>query len=107
MVSTGSSAASNQPQCTVWVSAESRWCCMANSWEGEAAPYYRTAFGGTAAGGDGSVGEALPVPWHFLYFLPLPHGHGSLRPGSGGLRSAGARGPRLFQSWRRSYTAQM
>src|SRR5580698_5355696 len=20
------------------------------------------------------------APWHFLYFLPLPHGHGSLRP---------------------------
>ena len=20
-------------------------------------------------------------PWHFLYFLPLPHGQGSLRPG--------------------------
>jgi hypothetical protein len=20
------------------------------------------------------------TPWHFLYFLPLPHGHGSLRP---------------------------
>src|SRR5208337_4925959 len=21
-----------------------------------------------------------PAPWHFLYFLPLPHGQGSLRP---------------------------
>ncbi len=21
-------------------------------------------------------------PWHFLYFFPLPHGHGSFRPGS-------------------------
>ena len=20
------------------------------------------------------------APWHFLYFLPLSHGHGSLRP---------------------------
>jgi hypothetical protein len=20
------------------------------------------------------------VPWHFLYFFPLPHGHGSFRP---------------------------
>src|ERR1039458_7337197 len=20
------------------------------------------------------------APWHFLYFFPLPHGHGSLRP---------------------------
>ena len=20
------------------------------------------------------------MPWHFLYFLPEPHGHGSLRP---------------------------
>ena len=20
------------------------------------------------------------IPWHFLYFRPLPHGHGSLRP---------------------------
>src|SRR5580700_4810667 len=23
---------------------------------------------------------ALYAPWHFLYFLPLPQGHGSLRP---------------------------
>src|SRR6266581_5043707 len=22
----------------------------------------------------------IPAPWHFLNFLPLPHGHGSLRP---------------------------
>src|SRR5687767_2877096 len=22
-------------------------------------------------------------PWHFLYFFPDPHGHGSLRPGRG------------------------
>src|SRR6266700_3164725 len=22
----------------------------------------------------------LQAPWHFLYFLPLPQGHGSLRP---------------------------
>src|SRR3954468_20765049 len=22
----------------------------------------------------------VSCPWHFLYFLPLPHGHGSLRP---------------------------
>src|SRR3954463_12001129 len=26
------------------------------------------------------------VPWHFLYFLPLPHGHGSLRPTFGSSR---------------------
>ena len=26
--------------------------------------------------------------WHFLYFLPLPHGHGSLRPTRGPLRTA-------------------
>ena len=26
-------------------------------------------------------GYGLPTPpWHFLYFLPLPHGHGALRP---------------------------
>ena len=24
--------------------------------------------------------EARYAPWHFLYFLPEPHGHGSLRP---------------------------
>src|SRR5665648_468086 len=24
--------------------------------------------------------EAAQAPWHFLYFFPLPHGHGSLRP---------------------------
>ncbi len=23
---------------------------------------------------------AAAAPWHFLYFLPEPHGHGSLRP---------------------------
>ena len=26
------------------------------------------------------------APWHFLYFLPLPHGHGSLRPTFGSSR---------------------
>src|SRR5687767_14374337 len=26
------------------------------------------------------------MPWHFLYFLPLPHGHGSLRPTLGSSR---------------------
>jgi hypothetical protein len=38
-----------------------------------------------------------PLPQHFLYFLPLPHGQGSLRPifgprmsGLGGMCSAGA-----------------
>ena len=24
--------------------------------------------------------QASYAPWHFLYFLPEPHGHGSLRP---------------------------
>ena len=27
-----------------------------------------------------------PAPWHFLYFLPEPHGHGSLRPTFGASR---------------------
>src|SRR5216683_5936585 len=27
------------------------------------------------------------APWHFLYFLPEPHGHGSLRPTLGSLRT--------------------
>ena len=27
-----------------------------------------------------------PAPWHFLYFLPLPHGHGSFRPTFGSSR---------------------
>src|SRR5262249_16789371 len=26
------------------------------------------------------------APWHFLYFLPLPHGHGSFRPTFGSSR---------------------
>src|SRR5947207_2388626 len=26
------------------------------------------------------------APWHFLYFFPEPHGHGSLRPTFGSLR---------------------
>ena len=29
------------------------------------------------------------TPWHFLYFLPLPHGHGSLRPTRGSVRRTG------------------
>src|SRR5690349_678940 len=37
----------------------------------------------------------IAAPWHFLNFLPLPHGHGSLRPTSAyGLRArAGATAP--------------
>lgn len=28
------------------------------------------------------VGATEPLPWqHCLYFLPLPHGHGSFLPG--------------------------
>ena len=27
-----------------------------------------------------AVIEHQVAPWHFLYFLPLPHGQGSLRP---------------------------
>ena len=41
-----------------------------------------TVLNGTlVSGGDvlGSPPQAL-LPWHFLYFLPLPHEHGSLRP---------------------------
>jgi hypothetical protein len=44
----------------------------------------------TAARKPGTVSSAFEIhlgfaraqtrPWHFLYFLPLPHGHGSLRP---------------------------
>ena len=30
------------------------------------------------------------LPWHFLYFLPEPHGHGSLRPTLGRSRLTGA-----------------
>ncbi|MEN9467251.1 MAG: hypothetical protein RL081_1252, partial [Pseudomonadota bacterium] len=42
------------------------------------------------------------APWHFLYFLPLPHGQGSLRPGSASFRTVSTRGPTLRQSSRRS-----
>ncbi|GAB6042317.1 hypothetical protein JCM17961_29930 [Endothiovibrio diazotrophicus] len=31
------------------------------------------------------------APQHFLYFFPLPHGHGSLRPTFGALRCGGSR----------------
>src|SRR5215211_5938536 len=35
-----------------------------------------------------------PTPWHFLYFFPDPHGHGSFRPTSGTAPAAArARGP--------------
>src|SRR5512134_2961640 len=36
-----------------------------------------------------------PAPWHFLYFLPLPHGHGSLRPTFPAVRPEAA-GPGWF-----------
>jgi len=32
--------------------------------------------------GEGALRLAHHAPWHFLNFLPLPHGHGSLRPTS-------------------------
>jgi hypothetical protein len=32
------------------------------------------------------------TPWHFLYFFPLPHGHGSLRPTFGPARTTGVCG---------------
>ena len=35
------------------------------------------------------------APWHFLNFLPLPHGHGSLRPTLASWRTGPVRGPRL------------
>src|SRR3954462_14403343 len=41
------------------------------------------------AGGNlrrGSQGLSHVAPWHFLYFLPLPHQHGSLRPTFGSSR---------------------
>ena len=28
----------------------------------------------------GTLALVVHAPWHFLYFFPLPHGHGSLRP---------------------------
>src|SRR5262245_50267921 len=31
--------------------------------------------------------HTAPAPQHFLYFFPLPHGHGSLRPTLGVLRT--------------------
>src|SRR5439155_6751154 len=45
----------------------------------------------------GFAHDRLPTPsslgmWHFLYFLPLPHGHGSLRPTRGAPRTTGTAG---------------
>src|SRR5215211_7895655 len=34
-----------------------------------------------------------PTPWHFLYFLPDPQGHGSFRPTSGTAAVARPTGP--------------
>jgi hypothetical protein len=42
------------------------------------------------------------APWHFLYFLPLPQKHTSLRPGVTSLRTVSTRGPSVRQSSRRS-----
>ena len=39
------------------------------------------------------TGHHFPTPWHFLYFLPEPHGQGSFRPTSGTAAVARARGP--------------
>jgi hypothetical protein len=42
---------------------------------------------------DYTLGETTPrhaaLPQHFLYFLPLPQGHGSLRPALGPSRTTG------------------
>src|SRR5947209_20490381 len=38
-----------------------------------------SAAAGTRAGASEPV-VYIAAPWHFLNFLPLPHGHGSLRP---------------------------
>ena len=43
-----------------------------------------------------------PAPWHFLYFVPLPQKHTSLRPGVTSLRTVSTRGPRVRQSSRKS-----
>ena len=32
-----------------------------------------------------SGGWLLPVPWHLLYLIPLPHGHAAFRPTFGTL----------------------
>src|SRR5512137_1098220 len=37
---------------------------------------------GSTAGWCWARPSYCPAPWHFLYFFPLPHGHGSLRPTS-------------------------
>ena len=36
------------------------------------------------------VGNDHHAPQHFLYFLPLPHGQGSLRPTLGSVRMTGS-----------------
>src|ERR1035441_5698876 len=47
----------------------------------EAASGFRP--GARPAGVSSPPYDEPPAPWHFLYFRPLPHGHGSLRPGFG------------------------
>lgn len=37
--------------------------------------------------------EAFQTPWHFLYFFPLPHGHGSFRPTRSRSRATGTLPP--------------
>src|SRR4029077_10197190 len=37
----------------------------------------------------GQESHAAFAPWHFLYFRPLPHGHGSFRPTLGASRTIG------------------
>ena len=43
-----------------------------------------------AARHSASRAASSSLPWHFLYFLPEPHGHGSLRPTLGRSRRTGS-----------------
>ena len=47
---------------------------------------------------DHAIHQPASLPQHFLYFFPLPHGHGSFRPTFGG-KVSGDRVEKLLNEW--------
>jgi len=87
--------------------AASQWARALAGRVGTAASHDHLARATAAGAPVAQAASAPPWPWHFLYFLPEPHQHGSLRPGSAALRTVSTRGPMWRHRSRRSYTAQM
>jgi len=79
MIGRSANPSSGQPVSGRLVVAESAWTSLGNSWRTMPSRFIRSwsIDRNTGAG-------ARHPPQHFLNFLPLPQGHGSLRPTLGG-----------------------